>query len=303
MQVFSSVTELIGKTPLIALKGFGENLYGKCEFLNPSHSIKDRAAFAMIKDALDSGKITPSTTLIECTSGNMGISLAMIAATLGMKIIITMPESMSIERRRMMQLFGAQLELTPAAQGMKGAYDRALELRDSIPNSFIPSQFENLANKNTHRANTAVEILNALDGKVDIFVAGFGTGGTISGVGEVLKERLGAKVRVIAVEPAASPLLSEGRAGGHKIQGIGANFIPQILNREVIDEIRTASNDDAIATARELALKNGLMVGISSGANVFIASQIAKENPDKVVVTMLNDTAERYLSTDLFAGV
>lgn len=303
MQVFSSVTELIGKTPLIALKGFGENLYGKCEFLNPSHSIKDRAAFAMIKDALDSGKITSSTTLIECTSGNMGISLAMIAATLGMKIIITMPESMSIERRRMMQLFGAQLELTPAAQGMKGAYDRALELRDSIPNSFIPSQFENLANKNTHRANTAVEILNALDGKVDIFVAGFGTGGTISGVGEVLKERLGAKVRVIAVEPAASPLLSEGRAGGHKIQGIGANFIPQILNREVIDEIRTASNDDAIATARELALKNGLMVGISSGANVFIASQIAKENPDKVVVTMLNDTAERYLSTDLFAGV
>lgn len=303
MQVFSSVTELIGKTPLIALKGFGENLYGKCEFLNPSHSIKDRAAFAMIKDALDSGKITPSTTLIECTSGNMGISLAMIAATLGMKIIITMPESMSIERRRMMQLFGAQLELTPAAQGMKGAYDRALELRDSIPNSFIPSQFENLANKNTHRANTAVEILNALDGKVDIFVAGFGTGGTISGVGEVLKERLGAKVRVIAVEPAASPLLSEGRAGGHKIQGIGANFIPQILNREVIDEIRTASNDDAIATARELALKNGLMVGISSGANVFIASQIAKENPGKTIVTMLNDTAERYLSTDLFAGV
>lgn len=303
MQVFSSVTELIGKTPLIALKGFGENLYGKCEFLNPSHSIKDRAAFAMIKDALDSGKITPSTTLIECTSGNMGISLAMIAATLGMKIIITMPESMSIERRRMMQLFGAQLELTPAAQGMKGAYNRALELRDSIPNSFIPSQFENLANKNTHRANTAVEILNALDGKVDIFVAGFGTGGTISGVGEVLKERLGAKVRVIAVEPAASPLLSEGRAGGHKIQGIGANFIPQILNREVIDEIRTASNDDAIATARDLALKNGLMVGISSGANVFIASQIAKENPGKTIVTMLNDTAERYLSTDLFAGV
>lgn len=303
MQVYGNVTELIGKTPLIALKGFGENLYGKCEFLNPSHSIKDRAAFAMIKDALDSGKINRSTTLIECTSGNMGISLAMIAAVLGMKIIITMPESMSVERRRMMQLFGAQLELTPKEGGMKGAYDRALELHKATPNSFIPSQFENVANKNTHRANTAVEILNDLDGKIDIFVAGFGTGGTISGVGEVLKEKLGAKVRIIAVEPAASPLLSEGKAGGHKIQGIGANFIPQILNREVIDEIKTASNEDAIATARELALKNGLMVGISSGANVFIASQIAKANPDKIIVTMLNDTAERYLSTDLFAGV
>lgn len=303
MQVYGNVTELIGKTPLIALKGFGENLYGKCEFLNPSHSIKDRAAFAMIKDALDSGKINRSTTLIECTSGNMGISLAMIAAVLGMKIIITMPESMSVERRRMMQLFGAQLELTPKEGGMKGAYDRALELHKATPNSFIPSQFENVANKNTHRANTAVEILNDLDGKIDIFVAGFGTGGTISGVGEVLKEKLGTKVRIIAVEPAASPLLSEGKAGGHKIQGIGANFIPQILNREVIDEIKTASNEDAIATARELALKNGLMVGISSGANVFIASQIAKANPDKIIVTMLNDTAERYLSTDLFAGV
>lgn len=303
MQVYGNVTELIGKTPLIALKGFGENLYGKCEFLNPSHSIKDRAAFAMIKDALDSGKINRSTTLIECTSGNMGISLAMIAAVLGMKIIITMPESMSVERRRMMQLFGAQLELTPKEGGMKGAYDRALELHKATPNSFIPSQFENVANKNTHRANTAVEILNDLDGKIDIFVAGFGTGGTISGVGEVLKEKLGTKVRIVAVEPVASPLLSEGKAGGHKIQGIGANFIPQILNREVIDEIKTASNEDAIATARELALKNGLMVGISSGANVFIASQIAKANPDKIIVTMLNDTAERYLSTDLFAGV
>ena len=303
MRVYDNVTELIGKTPLVALKGFGANTYGKCEFLNPSHSIKDRAAFAMIKDALDSGKINAQTTLIECTSGNMGISLAMIAATLGLKIILTMPESMSIERRKMMLAFGARLELTPASEGMKGAYDRALTLHEQTPNSFIPSQFENLANKNTHRENTAVEILQDLDGKIDIFVAGFGTSGTISGVGEVLKERLGDKVKIIAVEPAASPLLSEGKAGGHKIQGIGANFIPKILNRSVIDEIRTISNDDAIAAARELSLKNGLMVGISSGANAFIARQIAQQNPDKIIVTMLNDTAERYLSTDLFAGI
>lgn len=303
MQVYDNVSELIGKTPLIALKGFGENLYGKCEFLNPSHSIKDRAAFAMLKEALDSGKINKDTTIIECTSGNMGISLTMIAATLGLKIIITMPESMSIERRKMMLLFGAKLELTPASEGMKGAYNKALELHKSITNSFIPSQFENLANKNTHRENTAIEILNDLDGKIDIFVAGFGTGGTISGVGEVLKEKFKDEVKIIGVEPAASPLLSEGKAGGHKIQGIGANFIPEILNKEVIDEIRTVSNEDAIATAKQLAIQNGLMVGISSGANVFIASAIAKQNPNKIIVTMLNDTAERYLSTDLFAGI
>lgn len=303
MQVYDNVTELIGKTPLIALKGFGENLYGKCEFLNPSHSIKDRAAFAMLKEALDSGKINKDTTIIECTSGNMGISLTMIAATLGLKIIITMPESMSIERRKMMLLFGAKLELTPASEGMKGAYNKALELHKSIANSFIPSQFENLANKNAHRENTAIEILNDLDGKIDMFVAGFGTGGTISGVGEVLKEKFKDKVKIIGVEPAASPLLSEGKAGGHKIQGIGANFIPEILNKEVIDEIRTVSNEDAIATAKQLAIQNGLMVGISSGANVFVASAIAKQNPNKIIVTMLNDTAERYLSTDLFAGI
>lgn len=303
MQVYDNVTELIGKTPLIALKGFGENLYGKCEFLNPSHSIKDRAAYAMIKDALDSGKINKDTTIIECTSGNMGISLAMICATLGLKIIIAMPESMSIERRKIMLAFGAKLELTPASEGMKGAYNKALNLHKSIANSFIPSQFENVANKNTHRENTAVEILNDLDGKIDFFVAGFGTGGTISGVGEVLKEKLGDRVKIIAVEPASSPLLSEGKAGGHKIQGIGANFIPQILNQKVIDEIKTISNDDAIATAKKLATQNGLMVGISSGANVFVASAIAKANPGKVIVTMLNDTAERYLSTDLFAGI
>ncbi|TQR34578.1 cysteine synthase A [Campylobacter sp. MIT 99-7217] len=300
MKVYDNVTELIGRTPLVALKGFGENLYGKCEFLNPSHSIKDRAAFAMLKRALDEGKINKDTTIIECTSGNMGISLAMIVAALGLKLIITMPESMSIERRKMMILFGAKLELTPASEGMKGAYDKALALQKEIPNSFIPAQFENEANKNTHRENTAMEILNDLDGKIDIFVAGFGTGGTISGVGEVLKEKLKDKIKVIGIEPVSSPLLSEGKAGPHKIQGIGANFIPAILNKGVIDEIKTISNEDAIKTAQELARKNGLMVGISSGANVFIASQLALENPNKIIVTMLNDTAERYLSTDLF---
>lgn len=301
MRVYQNVSELIGKTPLVALKSFGKNLYGKCEFLNPSHSIKDRAAYAMLKKALDDGKINKDSTIIECTSGNMGISLAMICADLGLKIILTMPESMSLERRKMMLFFGAKLELTPANLGMKGAYEKALSLHQEIANSFIPAQFENLANKQTHRENTAIEILNDLDGRIDFFVAGFGTSGTISGVGEVLKEKLGDKVTIIAVEPAASPLLSQGQAGPHKIQGIGANFIPEILNKEVIDEIKTISNEDAINTAKELALKNGLMLGISSGANVFIASQIAKANPDKIIVTMLNDTAERYLSTDLFA--
>ncbi|NDJ26608.1 cysteine synthase A [Campylobacter sp. MIT 12-8780] len=303
MKVYQNVTELIGRTPLIALKGFGENLYGKCEFLNPSHSIKDRAAFAMIKNALDTGKINKDTTIIECTSGNMGISLAMICADLGLKIIIAMPESMSIERRKMMLFFGAKLELTPASEGMKGAYNKALALKEQIKNSFIPSQFENLANKNTHRENTALEILNDLDGKIDFFVAGFGTAGTISGVGEVLKEKLGDKVKIVAIEPQSSPLLSKGQAGGHKIQGIGANFIPEILNQKVIDEIQTISNEDAINTAKALARKNGLMVGISSGANVFVASKIAQAHPDKIIVTMLNDTAERYLSTDLFADL
>lgn len=302
MKVYQNISELVGKTPLVALKSFGSNLYGKCEFLNPSHSIKDRAALAMLKKALDEGKIDQNTTIIECTSGNMGISLAMICASLGLKIIITMPESMSIERRKMMLFFGAQLELTPASEGMKGALNKALELHNQIQNSFIPSQFKNLANKNTHRENTALEILNDTDGQIDIFVAGFGTGGTISGVGEVLKEKLGDAVKIIGVEPQSSPLLSKGQAGGHKIQGIGANFIPEILNTSIIDELKTVSNEDAINTAKELALKEGLMVGISSGANVFIAKELAKLYPDKIIVTMLNDTAERYLSTDLFSG-
>ena len=301
MAVYKNISEMIGNTPLISLSGFATNLYGKCEFLNPSHSIKDRAAYAMLKKALDENIINKDTVIIECTSGNMGISLAMICASLNLKFIAVMPESMSIERRKMILLFGATLELTPASEGMKGAHNKALELRDKIDNSFIPSQFENMANKNAHRNGTALEILRDLDNKIDIFVAGFGTGGTISGVGEVLKEKL-PSVKIVAVEPEASPLLSQNKAGPHKIQGIGANFLPAILNKDVIDEIKTVSNENAIDTARKLA-RNGIMVGISSGANVFVASEIARQNPDKIVVTMLNDTAERYISTDLFADL
>lgn len=301
MAVYKNISEMIGNTPLISLSGFATNLYGKCEFLNPSHSIKDRAAYAMLKKALDENIINQDTVVIECTSGNMGISLAMICASLNLKFIAVMPESMSIERRKMILLFGATLELTPASEGMKGAHNKALELRDKIDNSFIPSQFENMANKNAHRNGTALEILRDLDNKIDIFVAGFGTGGTISGVGEVLKEKL-PSVKIVAVEPEASPLLSQNKAGPHKIQGIGANFLPAILNKDVIDEIKTVSNENAIDTARKLA-RNGIMVGISSGANVFVASEIARQNPDKIVVTMLNDTAERYISTDLFVDL
>ncbi|WP_300701559.1 cysteine synthase A [uncultured Campylobacter sp.] len=301
MNVYSNINDMIGNTPILSLSSFATNLYAKCEFLNPSHSIKDRAAYAMIKKALDEKIINENSVIIESTSGNTGISLAMICACFGLKFIAVMPESMSIERRKMIALFGASLELTPASEGMKGAYNRALELKENTANSFIPSQFENIANKNAHRNGTAIEILRDLDNKLDIFVAGFGTGGTISGVSEVLKEKL-KSVKIVAVEPQASPLLSQNKAGPHKIQGIGANFLPAILNKDVIDEIRTVSNEDAINTAKKLA-KSGVMVGISSGANVFIASEIAKQNPDKIVLTMLNDTAERYISTDLFADL
>ncbi|HEB9303988.1 TPA: cysteine synthase A [Campylobacter coli] len=299
MRVYKKVNELIGNTPIIQLEKFGANLFAKCEFLNPSHSIKDRAAFEMIQNALNEGKIDSKTVIVEATSGNTGIALAMICADLGLQFIAVMPESMSLERRKMITLFGAKLELTPANLGMKGAVDKANEILKNTPNSFMPSQFENLANKNAHRKTTALEILNDLDNDLDIFVAGFGTGGTISGVGEILKETLD-KIHIVAVEPLASPLLSKGEAGSHKIQGIGANFIPSILNKDIIDEIIAVSNEDAINTAKELA-RNGLMVGISSGANVFAASILAKKFPDKKILTMLNDTAERYLSTDLFS--
>ncbi|WP_334083396.1 cysteine synthase A [Helicobacter typhlonius] len=296
--IAQNITELIGNTPILHLQQFAPNLYGKCEFLNPSHSVKDRPAYAMIDEALKTGKITKDTTIVECTSGNMGISLAMICASLGLKIIITMPESMSIERRKMIALFGANLVLTPASEGMQGALNKAQEILDSTPNSFMPSQFDNLANKEMHKRTTALEIYKSFEGSLDYFVAGFGTGGTISGVGEVLKEKI-PSIKIIGVEPAASPLLSKGQAGPHKIQGIGANFIPKILNRDVIDSIEVVENEVAIKMAQNLG-KIGVMVGISSGANVAAALEIAKNNPNKKVLTMLNDTAERYLSTDLF---
>lgn len=298
MKIYNSISEAIGNTPIVHLSRINESVYGKCEYLNPSHSVKDRPAYAMIKRGLDEGKITKDTVVIECTSGNMGIALAMICADFGLKLTITMPESMSIERRKMMSFFGANLVLTPASEGMKGALNKSLELLESTPNSFMPSQFENPANPQSHRLGTAKEILESFDGKLDFFVAGFGTGGTISGVGEVLKKEI-PHIKIIGVEPAASPLITKGQAGPHKIQGIGANFVPKILDTSVIDEIICVENDTAIAMAKRLG-SIGVMVGISSGGNVAIAEQIAKQNPGKKVLTMLNDTAERYLSTDLF---
>ncbi|WP_086235369.1 cysteine synthase A [Campylobacter devanensis] len=301
MKIANSVSELIGNTPLIKINKFGveANILAKCEFLNPSHSVKDRIALNMIESAIATNKIDKSTTIIEPTSGNTGVGLAMIAAERGLKIILTMPSSMSIERQKLLKAFGAELVLTDPKYGMQGAVDEALRLSKEIPNSFIPSQFDNPANPEIHKKTTALEIWNDTDGKVDILVAGFGTGGTVSGVGEILKSK-NPNIKVIAVEPAKSPLLSKGEAGPHMIQGIGANFIPKNLNRDVIDEFLTVSNEDAIATAKALAQKEGLLVGISSGANIYAASQVAKANPGKTIVTILCDTGERYLSTVLY---
>lgn len=301
MKIANSVSELIGNTPLIKINKFGTeaNILAKCEFLNPSHSVKDRIALNMIENAIATNKIDTNTTIIEPTSGNTGVGLAMIAAERGLKIILTMPSSMSIERQKLLKAFGAQLVLTDPKYGMQGAVDEAQRLAKEIPNSFIPSQFDNQANPDMHKRTTALEIWNDTDGKVDIFIAGFGTGGTVSGVGEILKSK-NPNIKVIAVEPAKSPLLSKGEAGPHMIQGIGANFIPKNLNKDIIDEFFTVSNEDAIATAKSLAQNEGLLVGISSGANIYAASQIAKENPDKTIVTILCDTGERYLSTVLY---
>ncbi|WP_096027273.1 cysteine synthase A [Campylobacter lanienae] len=301
MKIANSVSELIGNTPLIKINKFGveANILAKCEFLNPSHSVKDRIALNMIKSAIATNKIDKSTTIIEPTSGNTGVGLAMIAAERGLKIILTMPSSMSIERQKLLKAFGAELVLTDPKYGMQGAVDEALRLSKEIPNSFIPSQFNNPANPEMHKKTTALEIWNDTDGKVDILVAGFGTGGTVSGVGEILKSK-NPNIKVIAVEPAKSPLLSKGEAGPHMIQGIGANFIPKNLNRDVVDEFLTVSNEDAIATTKALAQKEGLLVGISSGANIYAASQVAKANPGKTIVTILCDTGERYLSTVLY---
>ena len=308
MAIYTSITDLIGGTPLLELKNYeAENkleakILGKLEYFNPAGSVKDRIAKAMIDDAEAKGVLKPGATIIEPTSGNTGIGLASVAAARGYKIILTMPETMSVERRNLLKAYGAQLVLTDGAKGMKGAIAKAQELAESTPNSFIPSQFTNAANPSAHRATTGPEIWEDTDGKVDIFVAGVGTGGTVSGVGEYLKSK-NPDVKVVAVEPAGSPVLSKGTPGPHKIQGIGAGFVPDTLNTEIYDEIIPVENEDAFATGRTLARKEGLLVGISSGAAVWAATQLAKrpENKGKIIVALLPDTGERYLSTPMFA--
>ena len=307
MTVYKSVSELIGGTPLVELTNYEKNnnleavIVGKVESFNPAGSVKDRVAKAMIDDALASGKIDADTVLIEPTSGNTGIGLAAIAAARGMRLIIAMPETMSVERRNLMKAYGAELVLTDGALGMKGAIARAEELAAEIPNSFIVGQFTNPANPAVHEATTGPEIWEATGGDVDIFVAGVGTGGTVSGAGAYLK-RMNPDVQVVAVEPAASPVLSEGRAGAHNIQGIGAGFVPDTLDTAVYDEVITVADEDAFAVGRELAAKEGLLVGISSGAAVAAATQLARrpENKGKTIVVILPDTGERYLTTAMF---
>ena len=307
MNASASIAELIGRTPLVELTNYEQahqlpaTLLGKVESFNPGGSAKDRIAQAMIEDAVDRGLIDDETVLIEPTSGNTGIGLAALAAARGNRIIITMPETMSVERRNLMQAYGAELVLTEGAKGMKGAIARADELAAEIPNSFIPSQFTNPANPAVHERTTGPEIWEDTDGAVDIFVAGVGTGGTISGVGAYLKAQNPA-VQVVAVEPAGSPVLTEGRAGIHKIQGIGAGFVPETLNTAIYDEVMTITDEEAFAAGRELAARDGLLVGISSGAAVAAATKLAErpENAGKTIVVFLPDTGERYLSTAMF---
>ncbi len=305
MNYAKNVTELIGNTPLVQLqessKRSGATVLGKCEFMNPTHSVKDRIGTNMIKTALEEGLINEGTTVFEPTSGNTGIALASICAGLGIKLVLTMPSSMSIERRKLLKALGAELVLTEPEKGMKGAVDKANELAEQTENSFVPQQFNNAANPDIHRKTTAKEILADTDGKIDILVAAIGTGGTITGTGEVLKAH-NKDIQVIAVEPEASPVLSGGKPGPHRIQGIGAGFVPGVLNTGTYDEVVQVSNEDAIATSRKLASEEGLLVGISAGANVFIAEQIAArpENKGKVIVTILCDTGERYLSSGLY---
>ena len=303
MRIATNITELIGKTPLIRLNApsaqSGANIIGKCEFLNPTGSVKDRIGYSMIKEALESGTIDTNTTVIEPTSGNTGIALASICASLGIRLILTMPESMSIERRKILAALGANLELTPQEKGMNGAIERAQELQREIDNAVILGQFANPANPKIHRETTAIEIYNDTEGSVDIFVAAVGTGGTLTGTGEELKKLIPG-LKVVAVEPAKSPVLSGGTPGPHKIQGIGAGFVPPILDTSVYDEIVTVADEDAIRTARNLAKTEGLLVGISSGANVWAAMRVAEANPGKRIVTILCDTGERYLSTELY---
>ncbi len=306
--IYKSADELIGKTPLLELAhiekelGLNAKLIAKLEYFNPAGSVKDRIAKAMIDDAEAKGVLTKDSVIIEPTSGNTGIGLASVAAARGYRIIIVMPETMSVERRQLMKAYGAELVLTEGAKGMKGAIAKAEELAKEIPGGFIPSQFTNPANPEAHRKTTAPEIWEDTDGKVDIFVAGVGTGGTITGIGEYLKSK-NPNVKIVAVEPKSSPVLSEGVAGAHKIQGIGAGFVPEILNTKVYDEIITIANEDAFETGKLIGRKEGVLVGISSGAAVHAAIELAKrpENAGKNIVVLLPDTGDRYLSTPLFA--
>lgn len=306
-KVYHKITDLIGGTPLLELvnyekaNGLEATILGKLEYFNPAGSVKDRIAKAMVDEAEAQGLLKPGSVIIEPTSGNTGIGLASVAAARGYRIIITMPETMSIERRKLLKAYGAELVLTDGAKGMKGAIAKAGELAKEIPGSFIPGQFTNPANPAYHRETTGPEIWADTDGKVDIFVAGVGTGGTISGVGEYLKSQ-NPDVRIVAVEPAGSPVLSEGKPGAHKIQGIGAGFVPDTLNTEVYDEIIKVENEDAFAAGRAIARNEGVLVGISSGAAVYAATELAKrpENKGKVIVALLPDTGERYLSTPMF---
>ena len=308
MKTYDRITDLIGGTPLLKLTNYnrlnslGATIYGKLEYFNPAGSVKDRIAKAMIDDAETKGILKPDSVIIEPTSGNTGIGLAAVAAARGYRIILTMPETMSIERRNLLKAYGAELVVTEGAKGRRGAIEKAHEIAAEIPHSFIPSQFTNVANPEAHRRTTGPEIWEDTDGKVDIFVAGVGTGGTVSGVGQYLKEKNHA-VRIVAVEPAGSPVLSQGTSGPHKIQGIGAGFVPDTLDTAVYDEIIAVDNEDAFDTGRTLARKEGLLVGISSGAAVWAATELAKrpENKGKIIVALLPDTGERYLSTPMFS--
>ncbi len=308
MRVYRKITDLIGGTPLLELTNYEKanelnaKIYAKLEYFNPAGSVKDRIAKAMLDDAEEKGLLKPGAVIIEPTSGNTGIGLASVAASRGYKVILTMAETMSVERRNLLKAYGAELVLTEGAKGMPGAIAKAKELAEQTPNSYIPSQFTNPANPAVHLKTTGPEIWADTDGKVDIFVAGVGTGGTLSGVGAYLKSQ-NPNVKVVAVEPATSPVLSGGKAGPHKIQGIGAGFVPDTLNTDIYDEILPVQNEDAFATGRALARSEGILVGISSGAAVFAAAQLAKrpENAGKVIVALLPDTGERYLSTPMFA--
>lgn len=309
-KISKNITELIGNTPLLEIVNYnGQNgingkIIAKLEYFNPGGSVKDRIGYAMIKDGEDKGFIKKNTVIIEPTSGNTGIALAFVAAAKGYKLILTMPDTMSIERRSLLSALGAELVLTPGAEGMKGAIKKAEELSAETPDSFMPQQFKNPANPEIHRSTTAEEIWRDTDGQIDIFVAGVGTGGTVTGVGEALKGK-NPNIRIIAVEPDDSPVLSGGNPGPHKLQGIGAGFVPDILNKDVIDEVFRVKNEEAFAAARMLAAAEGLLVGISSGAALHVATEVAKraENSGKNIVVLLPDTGERYLSTALFQGL